>query len=252
MNLEVSPVPGEETLALRELHRHEMHCQMLRDSWHERGWTDSYLLRIGGRVVGYGLVGGIGLDPRDIVVEFYVLPASRGRALPLFRRLIEASGARTIETQSNDLLLTLMLFDCAQEIRSDVVLFRDAIETDLAAPPGATFRGIDAVDRDRLVAAGLDADAGWMIEADGSPVAAGGLLFHYNPPYGDIYMETAGSSRRRGYGSYLVQELKRACYRMGKIPSARCDATNDASRATLQKAGMHPCARKLVGLLKPD
>jgi GNAT superfamily N-acetyltransferase len=35
------------------------------------------------------------------------------------------------------------------------------------------------------------------------------LFFHYNPPYGDVYMEVAEPFRRRGLGAYLVQELKR-------------------------------------------
>jgi hypothetical protein len=45
----------------------------------------------------------------------------------------------------------------------------------------------------------------------------------------------------------MVQELKRICYEMGKIPAARCSITNVASRQTMQKAGMLPCCRLLVG-----
>ena len=30
--------------------------------------------------------------------------------------------------------------------------------------------------------------------------------------------------RQQGFGSYLVQEIKRPCYEMGKIPAARCGA----------------------------
>ena len=65
-------------------------------------------------------------------------------------------------------------------------------------------------------------------------------------------MEVAESHRRCGYGSYLVQELKRVAYEMGRIPAARCNASNVASRATLQKAGMLPCARMLAGALAPS
>ena len=89
----------------------------------------------------------------------------------------------------------------------------------------------------------------WLIEHDGAIVATGGIATHYNPPYGDLYMEVDERSRRRGYGSYLIQELKRACYEMGRVPSARCNATNAASRATLQRAGLIPCARILNGIL---
>jgi GNAT superfamily N-acetyltransferase len=63
-------------------------------------------------------------------------------------------------------------------------------------------------------------------------------------------MEVAEPHRRRGFGSYLVQELKRVGYEMGKVPAARCNPTNLASRGTLQKAGLLPCARLLVGRLE--
>jgi GNAT superfamily N-acetyltransferase len=62
-------------------------------------------------------------------------------------------------------------------------------------------------------------------------------------------MEVDEQFRRRGYGSYLIQELKRASYEAGLVPAARCNAANPASRATLQKAGLLPCARLLSGVL---
>src|SRR4029077_9879567 len=132
-------VPREETLALRDLHRKEMDCQIVLDSWHGRGWADSYLLRLDGRVVGYGLVGGVRAERKEIVTEFYVLPVHRGLALPLFRRFAQVSQAKSVEVQTNDKLLTLMLYDCADKIESNVVLFHDAITTSLAIP-GVTFR----------------------------------------------------------------------------------------------------------------
>ena len=251
MTIDVSPVPREETLALRDLYRKEMDCQIILDSWHGRGWTDSYLLRLDGLIVGYGLVGGVRDEPREMVTEFYVQPAYRGRSLPLFRRFVEASRAKAIEVQSNDLLLTLMLYDCAEGIESNVVLFHDAITTSLCVP-GAIFREAGEGDKERIASQKLDADARWIVEAGGAIAATGGLLFHYNVPYGDIYMAVAEPLRRRGYGSYLIQELKRVAYEMGKVPAARCNVTNAASRATLQKAGMFPCARVLTGSLKRD
>ena len=60
-------------------------------------------------------------------------------------------------------------------------------------------------------------------------------------------MEVAEPYRRRGYGSYLVQELKRICYERGKKPAARCNVSNAASRRTLEKAGLLPCGHLLVG-----
>ena len=76
-------------------------------------------------------------------------------------------------------------------------------------------------------------------------VATGGILFHYNEPYGDIYMEVVERFRRRGLGAFLVQELKPVAYGLGSIPGARCDPDNVASRMTLQKAGFVPYAHIL-------
>ena len=181
MTIDISLEPPGEVLALRELHRAEMGCQIILDSWHGRGWVDCYLLRLDGRVAGYGLVGGVRNDPRETVTEFYVLPAHRGRALPLFRQFIESSRAKAVEAQSNDVLLTLMLYDCAEEIESSVVLFEDALTTSLSVP-GAVFREVGATDKERLASRGLDTGARWLVEVDGGIVAVGGLLFHYNPP----------------------------------------------------------------------
>lgn len=231
---------------LREFHRREMDCQIVLDSWLGRGWADAYLLRVGGQVVGYGLVGGVGANPKDTVTEFYVLPPDRGAALPLFRQFVLASGAKSVEAQTNDLLLTLMLYDCGTCIESTVVLFRDGFRTSLPCA-GGTFRASTAADRARIAAQQLDADASWLIEQGDDVVAAGGVLCHYNPPYGDIYMGVAQPFRRRGYGSYIVQELKRVAYESGKVPAARCNAANAASRASLQRAGLMPCARVLTG-----
>ncbi len=51
----------------------------------------------------------------------------------------------------------------------------------------------------------------------------------------------------RGEPKDMVKELKRISYEMDRIPAARCNAANIGSRATLQKAGLFPCARLLSG-----
>jgi RimJ/RimL family protein N-acetyltransferase len=139
-----------------------------------------------------------------------------------------------------------MLYDTAVTIEPREVLFSDQVTTALMIP-GAIVRQSQAADVDHLKRLDLDAEAGWVMEVGGLIVAAGGVLFHYNPPFGDIYMKVTEGTWRRGYGSYFVQELKRASYEMGKVPAARCNAENTASRATLQRAGMLPCGRMLVG-----
>ncbi len=248
MTIEVLPVPLEEILPLRQLYRHEMNCQIVHDSLPGRGFGNLFLIRADGRVAGYGFVMGYHGEPKDMIKEFYVLPPYRGSAPAIFRSLIEASQARRIEVQTNDVFLTLMLYDCCTAITSDRILFHDALTTNLDIP-GANFRRITEADKDRIFPHTVEGVGDWLIEHDGNVVATGGIMLHYNPPYGDLYMEVDGPRRRRGYGSYLIQELKRACYEQGRIPAARCNVSNAASRATLQKAGLLPCARILTSVL---
>lgn len=248
MTMDVRLASAEEVKPLRDLHRRELNCQIVLDSWLGRGWADPYLLRLHGRVVGYGLVGGVRADPKDVVVEFYLFPSHRALALPLFRRLVEVSGARSVEAQTNDPLLTLMLFDRARDFVSQTILFHDALTTHLVLP-GLHFRKVNEADRQAITRQQLDPDAEWMIERGGEPVATGGILCHYNVPFGDLYMAVAEPLRRQGIGGFLVQELKRICQERGKVPSARCGVANEGSRATLQRAGMLPCARVLTGTL---
>jgi GNAT superfamily N-acetyltransferase len=248
MPIDVAPVPLEEVLPLRELYRQEMNCQIVHDSLPRRGFGNLFLLRLDGRPAGYGFVMGYQAESKDMIREFYVVPAYRGKALAMFHRLIEASGARRIQAQTNDVLLTLMLYDCAREITSDTVVFHDALTTNLAVPD-AVFRQVTEADRERIFEHKVEPTGEWLIEVEGSIVATGGVATHYNPPYGDLFMEVVESHRRRGYGSYLIQELKRVAYETGKIPAARCNVANAASRATLQKAGLFPCARLLCGVV---
>lgn len=244
MKIEVSQVPVEEITPLRELYRHEMHCQIIHDSYARRDFSHHYLIRVDGHIAAYGLVAHKYYP--ETVHEFYAAPRYRAQALPLFQELLGASAAKRIRAQSNDRLLTLLLYECATEIAADANLFEDGPATHLPNP-GGILREVEEADQERLREQKLDDGAEWMIESDGIPVATGGVLFHYNPPFGDLYMAVNERYRQRGYGSYLVQELRRIAYEIGKVPAARCDAPNHASRKTLLKAGMRQCGRMLEG-----
>jgi len=249
--IDVEPVSLDAILGLREEYRREMNCQIVHDSWHSRGFTRSYLLRVRGEVVGHGSVGGAPREARDILKEFFVRPPHRGDALPLFRRLVAVSGARSVEAQTNDALLLLMLHDCAIATSSETMLFADGTTTTLGPPaPGVVVRRVGEGDRPRLFVHAVEPAGEWAVEADGEIVATGGLMFHYNPPYGDIYMHVDERVRRRGVGTFIVQELKRLCYEGGHIPAARCNPGNTGSRQTLQRAGFVPCGYMLSGTLR--
>jgi GNAT superfamily N-acetyltransferase len=237
-----------EIEAMRDIYRQEMSCQIIHDSIHSRpGWTQEYLLIEDGANVGYGSVAVSGpWKEKPSVYEFFVLPQYRTRMFDLFIRLLTASSATMIETQSNDPLLTVMLHTFAQGVTSESILFHDK-QTTSHVPSDALFRRASPEDAAQIVQQQLDSDAKWLVAVAGTVAAAGDILFHYNRPYGDIYMKVAEPFRRRGLGSYLVQELKRVCYEGGSVPAARCNPTNIASRKTLQNAGFVPCGHILNG-----
>jgi GNAT superfamily N-acetyltransferase len=234
---------------MREEYRREMNCQIVHDSWHARGFPQSYVLRVGQAVVGYGSVGGAPPDQKTTIKEFFVRTGHCGSALLLFRRLVDVSEARTIAAQTNDVLLLLMLYDCAVDLASDTILFADAVTTN-HLPPGVKLRQLTDGDRAAVFGHNAEPVGDWGVECDERIVATGGLFFHYNPPYGDIYMEVDEPYRRRGFGANLVQELKRICRETGHIPAARTGIDNFASRFTLQRAGMFPYARIVKGRIE--
>jgi GNAT superfamily N-acetyltransferase len=250
MIITAQPCELDSILALRDAYRLEMSCQIIHDSIHSRqGWTQEYSLQIDGKQVGYGSVAIAGpWTAVPSLYEFYVAAPYRLKVFELFAVLRKVSGALRMEIQSNDVLTTAMFHSYGKNIAADAILFKDGVTTNLA-PRGATFRAATEAD-------GLDVSAAqlpWhgVVELEGSVAATGGILFHYNRPYGDIYMEVREEFRRRGLGAFIVQELKRVCYEGGFKPGARTGPDNISSQRTLQRAGFVPYAHILVGDLSP-
>ena len=253
------PVSAQTTslqsiLPFRDLYRQEMSCQIIHDSIHSRpGWTREFLLTLDGAAAGYGSVAVAGpWKDKPTAYEFFVMPPGRLRVFELFETFLESSGAVAIETQSNDPHLTVMLHAYAKGVETESILFEDRVTTHLAPPGGVGFRKVGKGDEGRIPEEQRGADYLLALPpaAEGSGgeiVATGGLLWHYNRPYGDVHMHVDEPHQRRGLGAYLVQEIKRACYERGSVPGARCNPGNVASKKTLQKAGFVPCGHILAG-----
>jgi GNAT superfamily N-acetyltransferase len=253
MHLAAKLASAQEILPLRTRHRQEMNCQIVHDSIHRRpGWTLSYLLEFGGAAAGFGSVAIAGpWKDKPTVFEFYLLPEFRSKSFDFFEALIAAGGARFFEVQTNETLAMALVLTYARDIATEKIVFADQLTTSLSVV-GAHLR---AVTPEEQICASLEQRQGggeWVLEMEGTAAAKGGILFHYNRPYGDIYMEVDEAFRRRGLGSFLVQELKRECYNLGAVPCARCNPTNVASRRTLQRAGFVPVAHILIGSIASD
>jgi GNAT superfamily N-acetyltransferase len=244
--LTVAPV----VRSLRTRYRQEMNCQIVKDSIHTRpGWAMTYALGLDDTLAGFGTVAiGGPWTGKPTILEFYLLPDHRGRAFDLFEAFVEASGARLMEIQSNDALLAVMLHTYAHQTTSEAIVFRDGFTTALPAN-GAVLQPLTSEEEVRASIAERQGGPEFLLQVDGQPAGKGGILFHYNPPYGDVYMEIEEPFRGRGFGPYLVQELKRHAYDIGSIPAARCNRDNRPSRTTLQRAGFIPYAHILNGTI---
>lgn len=244
--LTVAPV----VLPVRTRYRQEMNCQVVKDSIHTRpGWALTYALGLDELLVGFGTVAIAGpWKDKPTILEFYVLPDHRTRAFDLFEAFLDVSGARLMEIQSNDALLAVMLHTYARDVCSEAIVFRDGFTTTLPAN-GAVLQPLTSDDEVRAAIAERQGGPEFLLQVDGKPAGKGGILFHYNPPYGDVYMDIEEPFRGRGFGAYLVQELKRLAYDIGSIPAARCSRDNQPSRKTLQKAGFVPYAHILNGTI---
>ncbi len=250
MILSAQPISGADLEAWRERYRLEARGQIVHDSLHRRvGWTSSHQIRVGTTVAGYGSMAVAGpWSGKPTLYEFYVAPDYRSQAFALFETYLAASGAREFEVQTNDSLLTVMLHAYGRGVVSEKIVFEDAEATSLLKE-GATLQRETSDSADRACIAQRQGGTKWRMEMDGMVVATGGVNFHYNPPFGDIYMEVSEGLRRQGLGSYFVQELKRVTYELGQVPCARCNTANVASRRTLQRAGFAPCGHILLGSL---
>jgi GNAT superfamily N-acetyltransferase len=243
MNVTATPTSPDDILPLREQYRQEMNCQIVHDSLHRRaGLTTTYRLGFDGVTAGFAgmAIGGPWTD-KPTIFELFVLPPHRSRAFDIFETLLAASAARFMLVQSNDPLLPLMLHTYARDVQSEAIVFHDRLTTALPSM-GAVMHCTTSDERIRQCIDARQGGPEWRLELNGETVGTGGILFHYNRPYGDIYMDVAEPYRGRGFGSYLVQELKRAAYELGSIPAARCGQPNVASRKTLRKAGFAPYA----------
>ena len=248
MAVRILSATADDILPLRARYREEMNCQIVHDSIHRReGWTRSHRFEVDGCSVGYGTVAVAGpWTAQPVVLEFYLLPSHRTQAFAVFAAFLDVCGTRHFEIQTNEPLLPVLAQAYGKDLVCEKIVFRDGMITAFPAN-GAVVR--PATPREELLANQERRSGGgeWILELDGAVVGKGGILFHYNRPYVDIYMDVDASHRRRGLGSFLVQELKQECYRLGAIPAARCAPDNTASRQTLVRAGFVPVATMLLG-----
>lgn len=236
----IAAAAAPDLALLREQFRRQTPGQIVHDSLHGRsGWTESFLLRRNDDTIGYGSVAVDGpWRGTRTVFEFHLASEALDQAEFWFADFLRDGRATHFEIQTEPPLLRKLATPRAQAWTTDRIVFRDAGVTALRPPSGAVFRRVrtgEAVFPHQAEPVG-----DWVVELAGEVVATGGWLSHYNPPHRDLYLEVAEAHRRRGIGSWLLQELKQACREDGGVACARCHPDNLASRACLARAGFEP------------
>jgi GNAT superfamily N-acetyltransferase len=248
MSIKAIKTELKEIQLFRNLFLQENNFQIRYNACHERGWSDSWLLTIDDLAVGYGSVKGKDkLSDRDAIFEFYVVPFYRKDLQTLFSVLLKTSGVKHIECQSNDIVLSSLLYEFANQIQAEVILFKDERVTALTNP-GVVFH--KRKESDRIFHHVFEPVGEYVLEQGKEVVATGGFLLHYNLPFADLYMEVNEPHKGKGLASFLLQELKRVCYLAGRVPAARCAIDNMASRGALQKCGLKVSGYMLEGKVK--
>ena len=226
--------------AFRALFLQENNFQFIYNKCHQFGWADTWLFMKDGIQVGYGSVWGKdNRHDRDTIFEFYLLPPYRKYSNFIFPEFYMVSEVRFVECQSNDGLLTSMLYEYCRDINAEAILFKDHFTTHFSLP--------DVIFRKQIATDNLGEDGGYVLEQAGETIASGGFVWNYNLPFIDMFYEVKENFRRKGWGSLMTQELKKEAYLLARVPAARCNIHNFASKATLLKAGMQVCGCILTG-----
>lgn len=239
MKIVVVKSTQEDIAAQRSLFLQEGNFQFIHNKCHSYGWADVYTCKLNEVPVGYGAIWGIkNRQDRDTIFEFYLLPEYRKWANLFYKELISVSGAVYGECQTNDSLLRNMFFEHCKNIEAEAILFEDSIETSFVLSDVVLMSALPGDNPN---------DCSYQLMLKDEVVATGGLMLNYNLPYADIYYETKASHRGKGLGSFLVQELKKEAYKMGRVPAARCNIRNTISKAALLKSGFRICGHLLNG-----
>src|ERR1700690_389547 len=197
MEIKVIKTDLKDIQPFRILFLEESNFQFIYNKCHTYGWADAYMFILDDVKIGYGAVWGKDKrEDRDAIFEFYIIKSYRKFANTFFSKLHVTSCAPFIECQSNDVLLSCLLFEHAQNIYEEAILFEDNFQTGFTVPGVVLEKKLKDKDTPN------DARE-YILKQNNEIVATGGLMLNYNMPYADVYYEVNESQRRKGFGSYM-------------------------------------------------
>ncbi|MGN6211271.1 GNAT family N-acetyltransferase [Parafilimonas sp.] len=240
MEINILKTDVQQIQLLRNLFLHENHFQFVYNKCHLYGWADTYSFIIDDVITGYGAVWGKDRrEDRDTIFEFYIIDTFRKYTNNIFGKFKDACGATFIQCQTNDALLSSLLYEHTANINAEAILFEDNFQTNF-------FILQLSLEKDKRENNNPN-DCAYILKLQDETVATGGLMLNYNLPYADVYYEVKEDYRRKGFGSFMLQQLKKEAYKMQRVPAARCNIKNTISKSALLKAGFKICGFIVTG-----
>ncbi|MEM9434646.1 MAG: GNAT family N-acetyltransferase [Pseudomonadota bacterium] len=193
--------------------------------------------------------GSYGIIYGKTLVEFFSTD-SNGSGI-LLRELYRQNGfhAALVKSFDRDFMHSCAKLGWASSVAG--FLFRERIARDQTAFPGAEMRAAIAADATALWAINDDffeskgeivslarTSKLWTVQLDGKTAGCGvSNRFIEDCEAVDVGMLVGKDFRRRGLGTYIVNQIANNIEKYGLRPICGCGASNLASKATLERAG---------------
>lgn len=205
-----------------------------------------------GRRVGHFCIG-----QDHCLLRYYLIDAARINADAVLREIIATFEIKHAVACTVEAFYFSSCLDLQTETMVESYLFRDTTRgRSVPALRGLVLRKVSKDEMTRLVVfyqTHIDGDTAWVrpfvmervkrgelfgLYDDQSLLATGELIpSRLQPPYADLGVLVARSSRGKGLGSSMLVGLKERCARVGLTPICSCSAENHASKRAILKAG---------------
>lgn len=200
--------------------------------------------KLDGRQCGYALV------QDDCIVEFFLTPYGKTRALDVMLSLVDATGAKSALCQSFDLSFKSVCDDLSWQAQAVGFLFRKfdhsllssrltAQSADHSHIPDVLSIHDGFFDSEEEIRSYLEKESRLFIYRDNGNAVACGIIKQVvacRNDY-DVGMVVAPNERKKGFGAQVVNHLKHYCLTQGWNPIAGCSVENLVSKRSLERAG---------------
>ncbi|MCP4640944.1 MAG: GNAT family N-acetyltransferase [bacterium] len=208
--------------------------------------TEFWEFTLGTQVIGYCCVE----RPKQLLLQFFVSEEYARYAEDAFEEMLRETGTKLAYVSTRDPLALSLSLTYQHQVSLESYLFEHRIVTSHVPSglPRATFRNANDEDIQDIIAASGDFWGDIVLTVQGGQLR---VLGSEDTLFGMGYVSTEYCSegtanlgvftnpnfRRKGVGTFIVQELVQECRSRGLSPIAACYHENVGSKGTLARAG---------------